>query len=517
VLLQFEGHILDPARRELTRMGAVVPMEPQVFDLLLYLIRNRDRVVSKGDLIAGVWNGRIVSESTLATRINAARRVLGDDGKQQRFIRTAARKGIRFVGQVREQSAAATGNVGRKDDCSGIAALPAPIVDRPSIAVLPFENMSDDRTLEFLADGLVEDVIALLARVPGFFVIARASSFVYRPMSLEFRQVGMELGVRYVVTGSVRGSEGRVRVTTQLIEAETGTQLWGARYDVERGDTLELQDRIAREIITELEPALTRAELSIIRRRRTDSIDAWSQFRQASGAIALDGWNEESLGEAIEHLRKAILADPEFALARATLALYSAFGAIMFMLGDCAAAKRNAFAEAERAVAIDPDGSDVLGYAGCAFSSLGEVKRGCELLERAVELDPSNAQARVALGAAQIRLKDFDCGSENMRLGMRLSPRDFRLAFWGMVLAKGLVRAGRLEEALAEAADASRRDARLYTSRVVAAWSMTRLGRPDEARHALAEARRIRPRLSIDEIRRFFGPDAAEALGALWG
>ena len=102
MLLQFEGHILDPARRELTRMGAVVPMEPQVFDLLLYLIRNRDRVVSKGDLIAGVWNGRIVSESTLATRINAARRVLGDDGKQQRFIRTAARKGIRVVGPGRE-------------------------------------------------------------------------------------------------------------------------------------------------------------------------------------------------------------------------------------------------------------------------------------------------------------------------------------------------------------------------------------------------------------------------------
>jgi TolB-like protein/DNA-binding winged helix-turn-helix (wHTH) protein len=537
VLLQFEGHILDPARRELTRMGAIVPMEPQVFDLLLYLIRNRDRVVSKGDLIAGVWNGRIVSESTLATRINAARRVLGDDGKQQRFIRTAARKGIRFVSSVREEPDPATGGAERPDASPGAPCCaswrdcvpaddpgadqtrlaPAPIVDRPSIAVLPFENMSDDRALELLADGLVEDVIALLARVPGFFVIARASSFVYRPMSLEARQVGMELGVRYVVTGSVRGSEGRVRVTTQLIEAETGTQLWGARYDVERGDTLDLQDRIAREIIAELEPALTKAELLVIRRRRTESVDAWSHFRQASGVIAQGGWNEETLGEATGHLRRAILADPEFALARAMLALYSAFGAIMFMLGNAAEAKRDAFAEAERAVAVDPNGSDVLGYAGCAFSSLGEVKRGCELLDRAVELDPSNAQARVALGAAQIRLKDFDRGAENMRLGMRLSPRDFRLAFWGMVLAKGLVRAGRLEEALAEAAIASRRDARLYTSRVVTAWAMARLGRIEEARHALSEARRIRPRLSLEEIRRFFTPDAAEALSALWG
>jgi DNA-binding winged helix-turn-helix (wHTH) protein len=119
VLLQFEGHILHPARRELTRMGAIVPMEPQVFDLLLYLIRNRDRVVSKGDLIAGVWNGRIVSESTLATRINAARRVLGDDGKQQRFIRTAARKGIRFVSSVREEPDPATGGAERPDASPG--------------------------------------------------------------------------------------------------------------------------------------------------------------------------------------------------------------------------------------------------------------------------------------------------------------------------------------------------------------------------------------------------------------
>ena len=306
MLLQFEGHILDPARRELTRMGAIVPMEPQVFDLLLYLIRNRDRVVSKGDLIAGVWNGRIdLRSSTLATRINAARRVLGDDGKQQRFIRTAARKGIRFVGSVREEPDPGTGGAERPDASPGAPCCaswrdcvpaddpgadqtrlaPAPIVDRPSIAVLPFENMSDDRALELLADGLVEDVIGLLARVPGFFVIARASSFVYRPMSLEARQVGMELGVRYVVTGSVRGSEGRVRVTTQLIEAETGTQLWGARYDVERGDTLDLQDRIAREIITELEPALTRAELSIIRRRRTESVDAWSHIARRPASL----------------------------------------------------------------------------------------------------------------------------------------------------------------------------------------------------------------------------------------
>jgi TolB-like protein len=287
VLLRFESHILDPARRELTRMGTVVPMEPQVFDLLLYVIRNRHRVVSKDDLIAGVWNGRIVSESTLATRINAARRALGDDGKQQRFIQTIARKGVRFVVTVREEQPPSVCCAERAETCT--AALPGVVIDRPSIAVLPFDNLSEERSLELSADGLVEDVIALLARVPGFFVVARASSFIYRSKSPGARQVGTELGARYVVTGSIRGSNERVRVAVQLIEAENATLLWAARYDVERGDTLELQDTIAREIVAELEPALTKAELSIIRRRRTDSGDVWSRYRQAAGAIALGG------------------------------------------------------------------------------------------------------------------------------------------------------------------------------------------------------------------------------------
>jgi adenylate cyclase len=516
VPFEFGGHVLDPARRELRRSGVVVPMEPQVFDLLLYLVRNRERLVSKDDLIADVWSGRIVSESTLATRINAARRALGDDGKQRRFIRTAARRGIRFVAEVREQAEPSAGDAEHLDDSPSIVPLPPPILDRPSIAVLPFENLSDDRTLELLADGLVEDVIALLARVAGFFVIARASSFIYRPMATEVRRIGMELGVRYVVTGSIRGPEGRVRVTAQLIDAESATQLWAARYDVARGDTLDLQDEIAREIIAELEPALTKAELSIIRRRRTDSVDAWSHYRRALGAIAFGGLNEETVAEAIEQLRQAILADAEFALARALLARISTFGASLSLIGDAAATHREAFAEAERAVAMDPNDSDVLGLSGCALSDLGDVKRGCELLERAVELDPSNAQARVSLGAAQINLQELDRGIENMRLGMRLSPRDFRLAFWGMILASALVRVGRLEDALAEAAAASRRDARLYASRVVTAWAAAKLERPEEARHALAEARRIRARLTLDEIDRFFGDEVTEILRPLW-
>jgi TolB-like protein len=511
-----ENHVLDSARRELRRGAELVAVEPQVFDLLLYLLENRDRVVSKDDLIGAVWDGRIVSDSTLTSRINAARKALGDSGKEQRLIRTVARKGVRFVGTVSEEARPAAAGVQGPGDGQTAEPLPQMVADRPSVAVLPFENLSEDRALELIVNGLAEDIIALLARVPGFFVIARASSFAYRPGSTEVRQIGAELGVRYVVTGSARSSAERVRITVQLIEADTGNQLWAARYDVERGDTLELQDEIARRIMVELEPALTKAELSVIRRRRTDSVDAWTHFRQASGAIAVHGWNEESVAEAIKQLRQALAIDPNFALAHGLLALLNAFGALLSLIDDRAAAVKEAREQAELALVLDPSASDVLGYAGCALCDVGESARGLELLHRAVALDPSNAQAHVALGAALVQAGRFDEGIESMQHGMRSSPKDFRLTFWSMILADALGRAGHIEDALDLASATARRDGRLYGARVVAALMLQRLRRLDEARGALAEARRIRPKLNLDEIGTFFGQHAAAELAAVW-
>jgi TolB-like protein/Tfp pilus assembly protein PilF len=513
VTFVFAEHTLDLERRELRRGSELIAVEPQVFDLLVYLVQSRDRVVSRDDLIAAVWRGRLVSDSTLDSRINAARKAVGDNGRNQRLIRTIPRKGIRFVGEVREQAAPKNATT----QVDGNRVEPPPLVaERPSIAVLPFENLSEDRALELIVNGLAEDVIALLARVAGFFVIARASSFAYRSGSTEIRQIGAELGVRYVVTGSARSSADRVRITAQLVEAENGNQLWAGRYDVERGDTLDLQDEIARRIMGELEPALTKADLSMIRRRRTDSVDAWSHFRRAAGTVAVHGWNEESVAEARRELRQAIAIDPDFALARALFALYSAFGANLSLVEDITSAQQDAKEEAERALALDPNASDVLGYAGCALADIGERERGCKLLQQAVELDPSNAQAHVALGAALIRLGHFEDGIESMQFGMRSSPKDFRLTFWNMILADALGHAGRLEEALAVASEASLQDGRLYGARVVSALMLQKLNRPEEARDALSEARRIRPALSLEEIGRFFGGRAAAELAAVW-
>lgn len=232
---QFGDCTFDTDRRELHRGTALVPIEPQVFDLLEHLIRHRERVVSKDELLASVWCGRIVSDSALFTRINAARSAIGDTGDEQRLIKTLPRKGVRFVGEVREIETSAPGSpdpgaalriartVGERER----AALPLP--DRPSIAVLPFTNMSGDPEHEYFADGISDDLITGLARIRWLFVIARNSAFVYKHRAVDVRQVASELGVRYVLEGSVRRAGKRLRISAQLIDAVTSGHHWAER------------------------------------------------------------------------------------------------------------------------------------------------------------------------------------------------------------------------------------------------------------------------------------------------
>jgi adenylate cyclase len=271
-------------------------------------------------------------------------------------------------------------------------AQPLAITDKPSIAVLPFTCFSEEREFKFLTEAMTEDLITMLARIPGFIVIARQSSFAYQGRLVDSRQIGRELGVRYIIEGSLRPVGQQLRVGTQLIDATTGAQLWADRFDGQAEDVLELQDQIVRAIASRIEPELVRAEIALIRRRRDANPNAWSCFRQGAGVISLKGWSEETLTQATALLRQATTLDPDFALARAQLALFLSLGARLGLIADGAAAVTEARTEAERAVTIDHDASEVLGYAGCALAELGDVQRGTEILERAIENDPSNAQ-----------------------------------------------------------------------------------------------------------------------------
>ena len=409
-----------------------------------------------------------------------------------------------------------SGNRANVDGAAQEAVSPFGAPERSSIAVRPFRVLSDDRGLEFLANGLAEDVIALLARVPGFFLISSASSFAFRNPETPTSVIAQQLGVRYVLEGSVRGAADQVRVSTQLAEAATGRILWSGKFEAARAETLELQDDIARGIMVELEPALTRAEVVMIRRRRPNNLDAWGCYHQAVDALGGHGWNEQAIAEAQHFLRRALELDRGFALARAQLALLSAIAQNIGLLEGSAELTQEALAAAEMAIADDPGSSEVLGYAGCALSDLGHRERGAEILRQAVEMDPSNAQAEVALGAAVALLGDPDAGITRMRHGIKLSPRDRRLGFWGWALGEFLLRANRAGEAVEEARIAARRDPRLHLPLILEAAAQATLGRTELARAALMSARRVRPKLTQKEIAISHGRRAARILAGVW-
>jgi adenylate cyclase len=388
--------------------------------------------------------------------------------------------------------------------------------DVSSIAVRPFTVLSDDRELQFLADGLAEDIIALLARVPGFFVIAKASSFEFRNPDIPISVIAQQLSVRYVLGGSVRALGGQIRLAVQLAETVSGRVLWSGQFDTERSSANDLQDEIARGIIVELQPALTRAEIAVIRRQRPENIGAWGCYHQAGGALAANGWNARSVQEARGFLRQALELDANFALARAQLALLMALAQNTALIEPSKSLYEEAVAAAELAIADDGGSSEVLGYAGCAISDLGDANRGAEILKEAVELDPSNAQAQVALGAALALSGDLDGGIARMKQGIRLSPRDRRLGFWGWALGGFLMRAKRPDEALEEAKLAARRDPRLFLPPVLETLAHVALGQIDAAKISLISARRLRPELTLREIEISHGRRAVKALADLW-
>ena len=317
----FTDHTLDTDRRELRRGGEPIDVEPQVLDVLIYLVENRERVVSKDALIASVWAGRIVSDATLSSRIYAARKALGDTGQDQKLIRTIPRKGHRFIGAVStpskgdEPAAPATGPPLDELHERSRSALPLP--DRPAIAVLPFVNMSDDPEQEYFSDGISEDLITALSKLRWFFVIARNSSFAFKGKAVHIKQVGEELGVGYVIEGSVRKDGDRVRITAQLNDVATGSHVWAERYDRRLADVFAVQDEITEAIVASIEPQLYATENFHCQRNAPESLDAWGLVMRALSHFWRVTRQDNIVAQAL--LEKAIAIDPNYGQALGVL------------------------------------------------------------------------------------------------------------------------------------------------------------------------------------------------------
>src|SRR5262245_22306648 len=315
LLYLFEDYVLDTERRELRRGPALVAIEPKVFDLLAFVIENRQRVVSRDDLIARVWDGRIVSESALGRCINGARSAIGDNGEAQRLIKTFQRRGQRFVGSVREeeqQSGVAPAG-GAAEKPTATRALP----DRPSVAVLPLDNTSGDKEQDYFSDGITEDIITELSRFSELFVIAHNSSFQYKGKAVDVRQVGRELGVRYVLQGSIRRGADRVRISVQLIDALTGANRWAERYDRQLEDVFAVQDEVARTIVAILAAHVNKAEIERSLNKPPETWQAYDYYLRAVDRHASywSSFKAADLYEVRRLLERSLAIDPNYARA----------------------------------------------------------------------------------------------------------------------------------------------------------------------------------------------------------
>lgn len=433
MLFVFGDYALDVSRRELRHGSGLVAVEPQVFDLLVYLVDNRDRVVSKDDLFSAVWEGRIVSESAVTTRINAARNAVGDSGEAQRLIRTFRRKGIRFVGAVREAPtpAATPAAIAPEQSRPGPLVLP----DKPSIVVLPFANLSDDPNQDYFADGMVSDITIALGRISWLFVISSTSAFTYKGRLVDAKQVGAELGIRYVLEGSVRKSANRVRIAVELIDASNGSQIWADSLDGELADVFEMQDRVAASVSAKIVPKLRSAEVELARRKPTVNLTAYDLFLRALPPHRDNlAQNEESLGL----LYRAIELDPSFATAYGLAAYCYYIQTVFGWLTPADPRSKEGLRLAYLAVEKGENDPEALWMAARTIAALaGNIEHGLALIEKSLSLNPNSANAWWMSGMFYAYLGQADTAIEHLGHARRLNPVDpSGHAHWvGMALA----------------------------------------------------------------------------------
>jgi TolB-like protein len=377
-------------------------------------------------------------------------------------------------------------------------AQPLALPDKPSIAVLPFQNMSGDPEQEYFSDGMVEDIITGLSRSKSLFVIARNSTFTYKGKAVDIKQVGRELGVRYVLEGGVRKAANRIRITRQLIDATTGAHIWADKFDSELEDVFDLQDRVTSNVIGAISPQLERREIERAQRKPTENLQAYDYYLRA--LFYTYRFTREANIEALRLTKIATTIDPAFALAYARGGMCftqrKGFGWSTDPAQETAETRRFA----QRAIDLDKDDPSVLTIAGHGLAyGAEEVEEGAALLLRAINLDPNLASARFWSGWAQIYLGNLDAAIEQFQVAVRLSPLEPRifLAQTGMAYAHFL--AGRYEEGSSWASTALRQQTNFLSAQRIVMACHAMSGRIEEARQACALA------LQMDSTQRISG------------
>ncbi|MNO69853.1 Transcriptional regulator HilA [compost metagenome] len=492
---QFDDFVLDEQRRELTQRGQAVAIGPQVFDLLLQLVIHRDRVMGRDELLARVWNGKIVSESTITSHINAVRRAIGDSGEEQRLLRTVARKGYRFVGEVTQAHLTEAPAPAEPVNASA-PALP----EKPSITVLPFQNLSGDPDQDYFADGMVEDIIAALSRIRWLFVIARNSSFTFKGQRIDVQRVGQALGVRYVLEGSVRKAGKRVRITGQLIEASTGEHLWAERFEGQLDDLFELQDQVAESVVGAIAPQLERAEIERAKRKPTADLCAYDYYLR--GTAKLHNGTREAIAQALPLFYRAIECDAEFASAYGMAAWCYFWRKLNGWMDNRTEEIAEGARLARLAVELGRDDAVALTRGGHALGHLtGDLDGAIALLDRARLLNPNLAPAWYLGGILRALRGETETAIDNLNHAARLSPLDPEMFRMQVGIALAHFFAGRLDEAAAWAEKSLLNLPSLLAAVALLAASHALSGRMDSARQAMQRLRAQDPALRVTGLR----------------
>jgi TolB-like protein/DNA-binding winged helix-turn-helix (wHTH) protein len=457
VIFRFGEYELDSGCCELRKAGERVSIEPKVFDLLLHLVRERTRLVRKSELLAAVWPDVQITESTLTRAVSLARAAVGDSAQAPGVIETVSARGYRWIAPVEVVEAPplapAAGTLApRARGLRVLGSLAAPLVllaslafawprpvgwlfaltgtasppaapsptAQPSVVVLPFVDLGADDRSAHLADGITEDLTIALARFPTLFVISRSSAYVYRDRKAPPGTIGRELGVRYLVEGSVRSVGGRLAVTSQLVEAQTGVQVWADRFDAPEGDLFAVQERLAEQIVSALAGSINHAELERLRERATDDLDAYELYVEARAAF--HAYRLESHARARELVARALAIDPDFPLA---VSLAAALELTPYQLGWDLDPGRLARARAlaTHALALDPSSPAPHMTLAQAYGFERRFDQALEEASRAVALGPSydvchavQAQALLTAGRPLDALRALD-------RALRLNPR----------------------------------------------------------------------------------------------
>ena len=486
----FEEYAFDTDRRELHRGADVVSVAPQVFDLLDYLIRNRERVVTKDELINAVWNGRSVSDAALTTRLNVARSAIGDSGEEQRLIKTLPRKGFRFVGQVREAREAARPNPGDAPESA------PPLPDKPSIAVLPFENMSGDPEQEYFADGMVEEIITALSRFRWLFVIARNSSFTFKGKAVDVKEVGRRLGVRYLLEGSVRKASGKVRIAGQLIDAVTGAHIWADRFERDLTDVFALQDEVSAAVVSAIQPRMLQTEIEMATRRPLENLTAYDLYLRARQKMYLR--TREGYAEVIRLTHRALDLDPRSASAAFVAADGHLNNVALGFSTDPQFDRSEAIRLARLALSLDENDERALSTAGLVTGYLiRDYETAIEFVDRAVATNPNSYMVWNHRGWVYQFAGQYEEAIRSFERGIRVSPLDPMLQNALAGIGHALIALRRFDEAVAFFKRALRQNSSDGIAFRGLAAALAHLGRDAEAREALARLLEIDPAYPI--------------------